>query len=541
MFALGVEVGTMAEKSGGQGSVFVCIHCSSQVPGIAPGFVMKFCFMCGKEQISCINPECKKPFDKKMDMCDICNMPQSKTESPPLKPETKVQNTCTNPDCGEPVDGAKTDLCPKCKTSGEEDKMELQIVCINPSCKEALHSLAADTCKKCGKHQIEEKTKQSTEHKKLVCKTPNCKKVLSSGETEVCSKCKASQKQNLCINPDCKVQLFSDKSEMCHACHSSQNCQPGKKISDNRNKNGHGSHTASSTENVEVSSNKSFENTAESSVDKNDSTVPDSHPIQTAAAVKSNTSSPTMHHESSAAESQEKTKDPPSTESASRPDSKNSNTSSKLNNSDDSSDPDEYKTPPPRRRSPIVDAKDDGKTNNGTMSEDLGRLSLEASRHRKHDRDETETEDADLSNSSKRRALSGNNDGSKVMSQPDKDDKEKNSDEHKKSGDQASGDGSAVQAQGIGNPNEEVYISCCFFETIIESVSRAGLSIYYYTIQRVNSLRLLTPLPLALHCRDTTIMSAFICALLCACMLVGNDFTGKGNLLHKFTAIRARH
>ena len=446
----------MAEKSGGQDSVWECIHCGGKLSGVAAGVVLNFCSICGKKQIACINPECKKPFEEKMEICDKCSTSQSE-KSPPLKPEAKVQITqCTNPDCGEPIDGDKTDLCPKCKTSCEEP-IKPQIMCINLSCKEPLDSAVADMCIKCGTHQ---------KSKILTCINPDCKNMLSSGETEVCSKCKVSQKQNLCINPECKAQLFSDGSETCHHCRSSQKPESVNYIFTSENKNGPGGQAAGSSTDPEVSSTKTFAKSTESSVDKSDSIIPDLLPVQVPTAVTRDAVPLTTLYEE---EIQPGKKDSLSTDAASLPDSKKSSSdSTKMNDSGESSDSDEYVTPPPSR-DPLVGTKDGDETKNEAVS-DIKNLSFDANkRHRKHDRVE-DTGDTDLSTLSKRRALAsntsqsspktshsaGDDKSSKVM---DSLEKEKNAIGHKY-GDQESGD---VQAQGNGDPSDEVNLGFVFY------------------------------------------------------------------------------
>ena len=107
----------MAEKSGGNPdqesalTTWQCIHYGTQVPRMTVGYIMKYCFMCGKAQIMCVNPDCKEPFEKEMEECSKCHTPQ---RQPPESSPMEVQILCINPDCKAPLDSVSSEICMKC-------------------------------------------------------------------------------------------------------------------------------------------------------------------------------------------------------------------------------------------------------------------------------------------------------------------------------------------------------------------------------------------------------------------------------------------
>lgn len=468
----------MAEKSGGKESIWQCIHCHQTVTGIAPGFVMKFCFACGKEQIVCVNPDCKEPFEKATEVCSKCHTPQQQLQQQqePHVESAKtshMQITCINAECKEPLPSDKTDVCPKCKTSQHESKA----VCISLLCKKTLESDQVDVCEHCGVSQKQGPIK-SVENQ-FVCSNPNCTETLPDGESKVCSKCKGLQM--FCTNPKCKAELFTNKSEMCHVCHEPQTpatqTSESSAVKTNTNATSEpgsqaGDSSGPTDSNVPIS--QSSLSSVESSVDKNGSNLSKSPEFQPdmhdPAAAKGGAESPSTLHRSSAKESDKKTDDPNSAATQNvKKDQPNNNSgessqkqshfeslsapkSSEMGITENSSDADEFHTPPPSR-----DPLKDNQLKGATTDTSLTRPSLEASKRRRE-----EEEDSDEPTLSKRRALdagtqmssgasstSGDDERSKVKGQQGE------VDGHKGSGQQA---GSSIDGQAKGNdPRDKVH------------------------------------------------------------------------------------
>lgn len=474
----------MAEKSGGKESIWQCIHCHQTVPGIAAGFPVKFCFLCGKEQIfTCVNPDCNESFERATEVCSKCHTPQQQQELHVDAKTSHMQIMCINAECKEPLPSDKTDVCPKCKTSQHESKT----VCISPLCKKTLESDQVDMCEHCGICQKQDPI-QSAEDQ-LVCSNPNCTETLPDGESKVCSKCKGSQ--IFCINPKCKAELFTNKNEMCHVCHKPQTpatqtpvpqtsapptpasqtpvpptSNTSAKKTNTTSEPGSQAGDSSSPVDSNVLISQSSISSVESSVDKSVSNLPESPELlpdqHDPAVANRDAESPPTLHQSSAKENEKKTNDPNSTATQDvKKDQTNTNVtisdelskkhsqpelssskSSEVGVTESSSDADEFHTPPPSR-DPLKGT---------TTDASLTRPSLEASKRRRE-----EEEDSDELTSSKRRALDASSQmssGASGTSRDDNSSKVKGQkgevDEHKGSGQQAesSADGQAGSSVG---------------------------------------------------------------------------------------------
>ena len=406
----------MAERSGnpGQESPWQCVHCGAQVPEIATGFVMKFCFMCGKEQITCINPDCRALFKQPMEVCEKCQTPQQPSQDQEPPPSSmEVQILCINPKCKAPLESENSETCKKCDTPQRErhpPSEQPPTTCSNPDCGEPLDGQGeSELYSKCS--ALQKQAQQSMDTEPRVCVNPKCREPLPNKEDNVCSKYEAPQ--TLCINPKCKQPLFTLDQGMCHECLVSQ--KPDQQII---NSSATGKTTGGAIPQKSTS--------GESSVDK----------ITPAAATKSKTvtpakdaPSPNTKEKKGNANSSQGSKvsttaagscQPPSTDSTLTPDDKaaksQSNASSRqslmTSDSEESSDSDEFTTPPPsvmKMTTGHTDPKEGDKGTpsrgggtSGGVSQILTRLTLDDTKNRKHDRDDDDTEE---STSSKRRAL----------------------------------------------------------------------------------------------------------------------------------------
>ena len=398
----------MAEKSGGPQSVWQCIHCGANAPGMAPGYVMKFCFMCGKKQIMCVNRDCKEPFEEEIEVCSKCDTPQNQSQLPEST-TTEVQITC--PKCKEPLTGDETGFCSKCNAQQQQQPpTEPQIMCINPNCRELLGRNGADVCTKCN-------TKQRSSELQILCINPNCKAPLPNDETKVCSECKVSQVQFQCINPDCKAQLSSDKEEMCLKCNSSQ--QTSIAPTSGAEKRSQGDPVGSqagipppATETLSKATPPTPSAFVESSVDKN---PPKALSIQNPPSKGPDPTVPKIDKKQSSAEKkvdstvENSKKVEAKMAGANAPQTSQTQTQKDgppPRKSSDSDESCEYQTPPPSR-DPLTSTSNTGQRNANAGDLDLTRLNLDSDKCRKHSRDEKDTEDSDEPNATKRRALDG--------------------------------------------------------------------------------------------------------------------------------------
>ena len=434
----------MAEKSGGGAApqtgvtVWQCVHCNVEIPGIAVGYVMKKCPICGEAQITCINPDCKAPFEKPMEVCEKC---QTLQQLPPQDQSSmEVQILCINPNCKAPLESENSETCKKCDTPQRERRppsAQPPTTCSNPDCGEPLDDQGeSELCSKCSALQKQAQQSMDTEMatQPRVCVNQKCREPLPNKEDNVCSKCEAPQ--TLCINPKCKQPLFTLDQEMCHECHVSQkpdqqiinSSVSGKTTGGGADKTADGAPQPSSTpmETTPAAPQKLI--SGESSVDK----------TNPATATKSNTVSPAKESPSSkvkeknasqgskaatTAVGSEKSGKPPPTDSTLTPtkkshsnaSSRQSSKSSMTSDSEESSDSEEFTTPPPSVTKMTTDHTDPKEDDKGTPSRgggasvavsqlQLTRLTLNDPNtgSRKHNRGD---DDAEGSTSSKRRAL----------------------------------------------------------------------------------------------------------------------------------------
>ena len=457
----------MAEKSGGKTTPqtsWQCVHCNIKVSGMAAGYVVKECFICGKAQITCINPDCKEPFEKDMEVCEKCKTPQHPSqESPSVKvqilcinpeckalldnenmeicqkcnapqqteqqekqPPSEAQTTCTNSDCGEPLDSDESDLCSKCRAL---QSMNAQVVhvCVNPSCTEPLPNKEDKVCSKCKAQQILQN--QQSMDAQVMCVNPDCREPLLSKEDKVCYKCKAPQ--TLCINPVCRTPLFTLDQGMCHECQLSQksrtqdiNASVNRKATeDGLNNKTDGAPKLPSTP-METENSIAATSQEPSSVDPGATAKSDIVKSVEGTKMKAkeeNTSQDPMT--AATITESEKNGQPPATDSTVSPTDKTvqaqSNASScKLSMtsySEESSDSDEFKTPPPSRAQMVTDhppsdpegcdKNKDGATNVTVAQINLEQLTPEDTKCHKHNHGQDETEE---SASSKRGVLEDN-------------------------------------------------------------------------------------------------------------------------------------
>ena len=525
----------MAENSGGTPdqestlTTWQCIHCGVQVSRMAAGYVIKECFMCGKAQIMCVNPDCKEPFEKEMDKCSKCHTPQ---RQPPESSPMEVQILCINPDCKAHLDSVNSEICMKCsapqqvKQEEKQPPSKPQTTCSSPDCKEPVDSSETKFCSKCNALQ-----KEQSMEAQMVCVNPTCKEPLPNKEAKVCSKCKAPQ--TVCINPECKTPLFTLTQGICHECYLSQSSNP-QNISASVNEKATGGDPGNKADDssqppgkpmeAETSSTATFQPpvSLESSVDKNDpDTTAMSDPV-----VKVDDASPKVKENERTADSSQKptvtatsmeskkSGQPPEGDGAVSQTDKTHGTkldtrslsceSSMTSDSDESSDTDGFRTPPHSRAEMITDhplsdrngdkkeTPDKGGATSVAVSQiDLKRLTL------KHHRDQSES---DESTPSKRRAskdeepqLSPNamksikaGEHAKVEKQPGKNGTEK-VDAHKGSGQKSDGERSGVQDKGGAGSTAEVYTHMVHIIIIMNGDSKTIL--WYPGLSRVFECR----------------------------------------------------
>jgi hypothetical protein len=466
---------------------------------------MEKCPICGEAQITCINPECKAPIKKTMDVCEKCQTPQQLSQEPP-PPSMEVQILCINPKCKAPLDSENYETCKKCDTPQRErhpptSQPQTTVACSNPGCDETLDgSGESDLCSKCSVLQKQAQQSMDTQvvaARVHVCVNPKCRAPLPNKEDKVCNKCEALQ--TLCINPKCKQPLFTLNQGMCHECHISQ--KPDQQISNSSitgktagggpDKNADSapqpSSTPMETENSTTPATPQKSTSSESSVDKinpttttKSDTVTSSKDATSSKAKEKKENANTSQGTKVAAGSEKSGQPPPPTDStltltdkAAKPksnaSSRQSSKSSMTSDSEESSDSDEFTTSPASATETITDHTDPkgdnkctsdraGATNVAMSQINLTRLTLDDTKSCKHDRDHDETEE---SSSSKRRVLEGDEVSPKVI-KTDKTAKIKKPGTEKKSADEHKGSGqklesSGAQGEGGTGSTQEVY------------------------------------------------------------------------------------
>ena len=252
----------MAEPPKTAITAWQCVHCKVTISGAAVEFVLDECPICHKAQITCVNLDCKQPFEKEMNVCNKCQTPQRQSQEQPctevqiscVNPESKdpmdnntdaqqktntlqqkeqqqspskLQTLCTNPDCVEPLDNSESELCSKCIALQKQLSMDAQAVnvCVSPSCGELLPNKEAKACPKCEAPQT--LPKQQSMAAQLVCINPSCREPLPNVNGKVCPKCETLQTLSIgqsmdiqlaCINPSCGEPLTSEEDKVCSKC-----------------------------------------------------------------------------------------------------------------------------------------------------------------------------------------------------------------------------------------------------------------------------------------------------------------------------------
>jgi hypothetical protein len=476
---------------------------------------MEKCLFCGEAQITCINPECKAPFKKAMDVCEKCQAPQQLSQEPP-PPSMEVQILCINPKCKAPLDSENSETCKKCDTPQREihpPSSQPQTTCSNSGCNETLDgSGESELCSKCIalQKQAQQQSMDAQVVEARVCVNPKCRVPLPNKEDKVCNKCEAPQ--TLCINPECKQPLFTLNQGMCHECLSSQ--EPDQQISNasvtgktaggDPDKRADGAPQPSSTP-METGNSTTHAATpqklifGDSSVDKiNPTTATKSDTVTSAKGATSSKAKEKKENANisqgskaatTAAESEKKGQPPPKdstvtptdkpAKSKSNASSRQSSKSSMTSDSEESSDSDEFTTPPASAMLTTTDRTDSkgddkctsdgaGASNVAVSQINLTRLTLDDTKGRKHNRDHDETEE---SSSSKRRALqddeeprlspkavSSIKDGESTKVKKPETEK-KLADKHKGSGQkQKDGESSGAQGKGGTGSTQEVCV-----------------------------------------------------------------------------------